>query len=219
MICILTAEQHNVSTSIHRAEYDGIPPTTEELDILKTACEGNGVNAMFLTDEASISNALKFILRANTAQIQNPQFVQELTEWIRFNNREALEKGDGLRGECVGSPSMPRWIGKPVLKYLAFTPRSENAKVSKQVQSSAGLVIFVSKKDDPQHWVEAGRAYERFALQATALGIKNAFLNMPVEEASVRRDLADSLGVEKDARLDFVVRFGRGGDMPRSFRM
>lgn len=104
------------------------------------------------------------------------------------------------------------------LKRFVLKPQPENTKVIKQVQSSAGLAIFVSEKDHPHHWVEEGRAYERFALQATAVGIKNAFLNMPVEEASVRRDFAESLGVKKDSRLDFVVRFGRCIEMPRSLR-
>jgi hypothetical protein len=36
------------------------------------------------------------------------------------------------------------------------------------------------------HWIDVGRAYERFALQATALGICNAFLNQPVEVPSIR---------------------------------
>ena len=31
------------------------------------------------------------------------------------------------------------------------------------------------------HWIEVGRACQRFALQATALGLKCAFINQPVE--------------------------------------
>ena len=104
------------------------------------------------------------------------------------------------------------------MKHFALKASSENVKITKHVKSSSGLVVFVSNKDDPHHWVEAGRAYERFALKATALGIKNAFLNMPVEEVSVRQDFAASLGVGHGARPDFVVRFGRGTNMPRSLR-
>jgi hypothetical protein len=75
----------------------------------------------------------------------------------------------------------------------------------KQVQSSAGLAVFVSEKDDPKHWVEAGRCYERFALlQATTLGIRNAFLNMPDEVADVRPDFAASLGLNQGAHPDLV---------------
>jgi len=74
------------------------------------------------------------------------------------------------------------------------------------------------KNAGPQaHWVEVGRAYERFALQATALGIRNAFLNQPVEVAAVRSAFAESLGLTGQ-RPDLVVRFGRGPTLPRSLR-
>lgn len=65
--------------------------------------------------------------------------------------------------------------------------------------------------------MEVGCCYQRFALQATALGIRNAFLNQPVEVASVRPALANELGLG-DRRPDLVVRFGRGPEMPRSLR-
>jgi hypothetical protein len=65
--------------------------------------------------------------------------------------------------------------------------------------------------------VEVGRCYERFALQATALGIRNAFLNQPVEEAALRPEFAEALNLGA-GRPDLVVRFGRGPEMPRSPR-
>lgn len=100
---------------------------------------------------------------------------------------------------------------------LMFRPRTENDKYARQLRSSAGIAVFVSDKDDKAHWMEAGRCYERFALQATALGIRNAFVNQPVEVASLRPEFARYLGLD-GARPDLVVRFGRGRDMPRSLR-
>ncbi len=77
--------------------------------------------------------------------------------------------------------------------------------------------MFVSDVADHQHWVETGRCYERFVLQATALGIRTSMLNQPVEVAALRGDFARSLGLG-DRRPDLVVRFGRGPEMPRSLR-
>ena len=77
--------------------------------------------------------------------------------------------------------------------------------------------MFVGQAADKAHWVEVGRCYERFALQATALGIRNAFLNQPVEVAALRPPFAAALGLA-GLRPDLVVRFGRGPVLPRSLR-
>ncbi|WP_196527539.1 hypothetical protein [Nostoc commune] len=77
--------------------------------------------------------------------------------------------------------------------------------------------MFVSERNDKEHWVETGRCYERFALQATALGIKNTFLNQPVEVSALRPQFASYLGIS-DRRPDLVVRFGYGTETPRLLR-
>jgi len=66
-------------------------------------------------------------------------------------------------------------------------------------------------------WVRAGRACQRFALQATALGLKLAFMNQPVEVASLRPELASLVGTP-GRRPDIVMRFGYGPAMPFSAR-
>jgi hypothetical protein len=100
---------------------------------------------------------------------------------------------------------------------LFFTPKSENERYARQIRNSAGVAVFVSEGSDKPHWIEAGRCYERFALQATALGIRNAFLNQPVEVGSIRPQFASWLGLDGQ-RPDLVVRFGRGPGLPWSMR-
>ena len=85
------------------------------------------------------------------------------------------------------------------------------------MRSSAGIAVFVGQAADKAHWVEVGRCYERFALQATALGIRNAFLNQPLEVAALRPPFAAAMGLAGQ-RPDLVVRFGRGPALPRSLR-
>ena len=85
------------------------------------------------------------------------------------------------------------------------------------MRSSAGIAVFVGQTADKANWVEVGRCYERFALQATVLGIRNAFLNQPVEVATLRPPFAAAVGLSGQ-RPDLVVRFGRGPVLPRSLR-
>lgn len=199
-----------------RNEYDSQPLTAEELKLLETAGTGDGVRVVMLTQPAEMETVLKYVIQGNTAQFKNPAFLKELISWIRFNDREAIQKGDGLSGRTTGNPSIPRWLGN-LLSKLLFRAQPENEKNTRYIRSSAGIAVFVSDVDDKAHWVEAGRCYERFALQATALGIRNAFVNQPVEEASLRPNFARALGL-KSGRPDLVVRFGRGAEMPKSLR-
>lgn len=204
---------------VTRSEYDGKPLSQAELDQLQEAASSTvkGVRIILLTDRDQMDQVLQFVLPANTLQMDHSSFMDELRSWIRFNNNEAVTTRDGLYGKCFGNPSAPRFIGNLFFKIMA-RPGPENQKISRQVKSSAGIAVFVSEQDDPEHWVEAGRSYERFALQATALGVRNAMLNQPVEEAAWRPRFSLMLGLKESERADLVVRFGKGPEMPRSLR-
>jgi hypothetical protein len=148
--------------------------------------------------------------------MQDPAFRRELKRWIRFNGGQAVRHGDGLYAAASGNPTAPGWLGGMMFDWFV-TAKPQNAACVRQVRSSAGIAVFVSEHDDTRHWIEAGRAFQRFALQATALDVRTAHLNQPVELASLRSPFARSLGI-RSGRPDLVVRFGRGALMPRSLR-
>ncbi len=199
-----------------RGRYDGMPLSAPELKALELAGSGNGVSVLLFTARPAIENILQLVIDGNTAQLADAAFVKELKQWIRFSGSEAVETGDGLYSASSGSPSVPRWLGSPMFDML-FSAKSENDKYARQTRSSSGIAVFVSDVNDKTHWIEAGRCYERFALQATALGIRNAMLNQTVEVPLQRQKLAGFLGL-KGGRPDLVVRFGRGKTMPQSLR-
>ena len=199
-----------------RAEYDGKPLSNQDLKLLEQAGKGDGMNLILLTEKQAMENVLEYVIAGNTAQINDPAFVKELKTWIRFNEKEALRQGDGLFAKSSGNPTAPHWLAS-ILFDRFFTPKVENEKYTKQMRSSAGIAIFVADANTKSHWVNAGRAYQRFALQATALGIRTAFLNQPVEVATLRPQFANYLKIG-DRRPDLVVRFGRGPKMPNSLR-
>ncbi|MDO5290984.1 MAG: Tat pathway signal protein [Pseudomonadota bacterium] len=199
-----------------RSDYDGKPLAAEELRLLEAAGTGNGVAVILMTEREAMERVLDYVVQGNTMQVNNPAFVSELESWIRFSDGEAIRTGDGITARATGSPPVPRWLGRRLFRAF-FRAKPENDKCARQIRSSAGIAVFVSDMDDKAHWVEAGRCYERFALQATALGIRNAFVNQPVEESQLRPQFAKALGLG-ERRPDLVVRFGRGREMPKSLR-
>jgi hypothetical protein len=199
-----------------RSVYDGRVVAPEDLKTLESAARIAGCSLMLVTEKPRMEQVLELILAANAAQIADPAFVAELRHWLRFNAADAVRHGDGLYSACSGNPTMPGWIANLVFG-LVFTADAENAKCAAQVRSSAGFAVFVSDRNDPEHWVSAGRSYQRFALAATGLGLRHAFLNQPVEVAHYRPEFAALLGAG-DRRPDLVVRFGYADAMPRALR-
>lgn len=199
-----------------RAEYDGKPLSLEELRLLERAAAGNGVQLVLMTEKAALEKVLEFIVQANTAQMNDKAFVNELKAWIRFSSSDAVRLGDGLYAASSGNPTLPAWLGNAIFSYVV-TAKSENDKYARHVRSSAGIAVFVGPSSDKAGWIEVGRAYERFALQATALGVRTAHLNQPVEVASLRPRFAGFLGIP-GKRPDLVLRFGRGPTLAPSLR-
>ena len=199
-----------------RGDYDGKPLSGDELNLLERAGTSNGVRMLLLTERLAMEQVLEYVVQGNTAQLADPAFVKELKSWIRFNGADAVRTRDGLFSVSSGNPAIPAWLGDLGFGWF-FTAKSENEKYVRQIRSSAGIAVFIGQAADKAHWVEVGRAYERFALQATALGIRNAFLNQPVEVPAVRSPFAAAVGVPGQ-RPDLVVRFGRGPTLPQSLR-
>jgi len=177
-----------------RGDYDGQSLGVDELKLLERAGTSNGVRLLLLTDRPAMERVLEYVVQGNTAQLADPAFISELKSWIRFNGTDAVRTRDGLFGVSAGNPAIPTWLGDIAFGWF-FTAKGENDKIARQVRNSAGIAVFVGAAADKAHWVEVGRAYERFALQATVLGIRNAFLNQPVEVAAVRSPFAAALGL------------------------
>jgi SAM-dependent methyltransferase len=199
-----------------RAVYDGQPILPADMALLEAAAREDGVSVLFFTAPADRDAILDFVVQGNGAQMDDPAFVQELRQWLRFSPAHAVRTGDGLFSACSGNPVMPDWIGGQMFRMF-FTREAENDKYRDQIRSSAGIAVFVGDRADPQHWIRVGRSFQRFALQATALGIRNAHVNQPVEVPSIRPEFARWLGIP-DARPDLVIRFGRAPAMPMSLR-
>jgi nitroreductase len=199
-----------------RMEYDGNTASAADLSALAAAAATPGVDVVLITDRPQLDRVRDLIVVGNTAQLADAAFVRELKQWIRFNPRDALATGDGLYGGCSGNPTLPAWLG-PIMFDLAFQTTAENDKIARQMRSSAGVAVFVAAKADREHWVRAGQACQRFALQATALGMKHAFLNQPVEVPQLRPEIASLVGLP-GRRPNLIMRFGYGPTMPMSPR-
>jgi len=199
-----------------RSLYDGRAVSNDDLRLLERAASEPGVSLALFTSQADRTAISDFVVEGNSAQIDDPAFMAELRHWLRFSPNRAMETGDGLFTAASGNPVAPEWLGGALFSAF-FTKAAENEKYREQIASSAGVAVFTADRADPDHWVKVGRSFQRFALQATALGIRTAHINQPVEVPAVRQAFARWLGAP-DVRPDLVIRFGRAPTLPMSLR-
>ncbi|WP_019953280.1 Acg family FMN-binding oxidoreductase [Yoonia vestfoldensis] len=200
----------------NRSIYDGAPLTAPEQDALKQVTAGSEV-VLHLVEDATAKTALRdLVVAANADQMDDPAFVAELRDWLRFSEAAALARADGLFSGCSGNPSMPQRLGGVVFP-LVYRKASEAAKYSAQIDSSAALVLLVSAGDAPQHWVETGRVLARLTLVATDLGLAHAHFNQAVEVPERRAAVAALMGLTS-GRASILLRLGLATPMPFALR-
>ncbi len=199
-----------------RGEYSGKMVSATDFVTLAAAAAVPKVDVVLITDRPRLNQIRDLVVAGNSVQMADASFMRELKAWLRFNPREAVTSGDGLFSATSGNPALPSWLG-PKMFDLMFKADAENEKYTRHIASSAGIAVFVAQAEDAEHWVQAGRACQRFALAATSLGLKHAFLNQPVEVAKFRPELATLVGMP-GRRPDIVMRFGYGAALPYSAR-
>lgn len=199
-----------------RANFDGRPLAPDRLRLLESSCREPGVSAIMLTERARLANVADYVVEANSAQMRDKAFMNELVSWLRFSEADAVATMDGLSARASGNPELPAWIARRLLRFV-LTEKGENRKYREQIESSAGVVVLAADAHDKAGWIAVGRACQRFGLQATALGLKYAFINQPVEVAALRAQFAAFLDIG-GRRPDVVMRFGAGPDLPKSLR-
>ena len=199
-----------------RVAFDGRPIPNDVLNRLQRSALGLGTELLLISEKARIESILELVVDANGRQIDNPAFRSELKDWIRFNSSEALAKRDGLYSAATGNPAIPSWLGRALFDLL-LSKQTENDRYASHIRSSAGIAVFVAATDDKKGWFDAGRAFQRFALQATVDGLKMAFINQPIEVPAVRAELQKQLKIGS-RRPNLMVRIGYGPIMPKSLR-
>lgn len=197
-----------------RSTYDGQPIPLTDLAIIQNLPLEPGVILHYVLQPNQLETVLDYVNEGNLHQYADRAFVAELIQWLRFNKKAALASSDGLFSRCSGNPEVPGWLGR--LFMAATQPQQQADADAKKLRSSSGAVIIAAAADDRTAWVRTGQVYERLALQMTALGIKSAFLNQPIEVPALRTQFQQAIGLGAAPQL--LLRFGYAAAMPRSLR-
>lgn len=183
---------------------------------LKQIVTESDIDLEFYFGHDKINTFLPYIFEANTIQMSNPNFKRELIQWLRFSEKEALQKGDGLYAACRGRPSPGKTIGNFIFKNF-ITVKSEKKRLHELLDTTTMLVMFTSRNNDILSWVKTGTILQRFALTCTKLGLSHSYINLPCQINQIRDKMKRDLGLTGFPQL--LIRLGYSQKMPFSFRL
>jgi len=101
-----------------RSQYDGRSVSAGEISQLEAAAKVDGCRLVIIPERDRIEQLLALATTANTIQIEDAKFAEELKQWLRFNGAQAAETRDGLYSACTGNPSLPPCPGRSGGQWL-----------------------------------------------------------------------------------------------------
>jgi hypothetical protein len=153
-----------------RSDYDGRPLSTEELRLLEHAGTSTDVRLVLLTERTAMEKVLEYVVAANTAQMNAPAFIDELTTWIRFSADEATRTGDGcalgrggpvLRALCAAGDCTwnPQYLPEPTGRGRVDPTKVRLSAWLGETAARSGGSFWLWADDAPVHaTASAGRS-------------------------------------------------------------
>lgn len=157
-----------------------------------------------------------WVMQGNVIQMNDADFKKELLSWMRFNARHVRLHGDGLSYKVFGNPALPQAIAKAIVRCF-LKPGKQNKADKLRINSSSHLVLFTTRQNTLEEWVELGRSLQRFLLKATGLGVACAFVNQPCEVEGLAAEMRSSLPIHQEYP-GLLLRIGYAETMPYSPR-
>lgn len=158
-------------------------------------------------DDPLFMTLREYIRRGNEVQMSDPAFKEELIRFMRFNEKEIKKNPSGLAYYTIGSPGLPSWISKPIVKSF-LNPSSQNKSDLKKIDSSSHLVLFAIQENTLENWINTGRDLQRFLLETTRLGIANAYMNQACEVVSLAKEMQKNIRQINGAYPVLLLRIG-----------
>jgi hypothetical protein len=155
-------------------------------------------------------------LEAYTQQARNKEAQDELAGWIRFSNKDAKEKKDGLTTAGMGIKGIGGFFVRNFLKpddskSASFIEKGVE-KTKLQVENCGGWIIITQEGNSIESYINAGRLYERLNLKCRKMKLGFHPMFQIIEEKNFEVEANKVLGYQ--GRIMFVARIGYVTDYP-----
>lgn len=201
----------------NRSVYSGRKIANNQLEVLQSIRHEDNIHVYFSEIGSPLADTItQYIAKGNEIQMSDGAFREELLSWMRFNAKQVQTRRDGLIYKVFNNPPLPGVIARPIVK-LFLNPTTQNKSDLKKIASSSHVVLFTTKHNTVEEWIELGRLLQRFLLTAAQLGIASAFSNQPCEVASLATELQNKPEL-KGEYPTLILRIGYTHPMPFSPR-
>ena len=201
----------------NRSVYNGNKIPEKVLSLLQSIHKEDSIGLYFTETGTPFANTIvEYIRKGNAIQMSDKAFREELLSWMRFNPKQIEATCNGLSYRVFGNPPLPGLLAKPIVR-LFLKPDIQNKSEKKKIDASSHFVVYTTRHNTVEEWIDLGRTLQRFLLQATECGIAYAFLNQPCEVASLAADLQNTLPVNQEYPT-LIIRIGYAESVPYSPR-
>ncbi len=211
----------------NRREYNGDLISKQEFETLKEIA-GNLHSKLIFINE-NFKPYFEIFNKGFEIESRTFRTNEETRNLFRFSEKQRAEKGDGI--------SIPQMGYHGIMKYLAersldngnkekwHSDKSINLSmknVAKGIESSKGIVIWVTEANTFEDWIKSGRDYVRFSLALTQQNLYAHPYNQAIQEydemKAIRDDLDKLLNIKGNQKIQMVVRIGRSSEPYLSYR-
>ena len=155
-------------------------------------------------------------IEANRHQAYREPAQHELSDWVRFSNREARKFRDGLTTGSMEIEGASGWFVRNLYireNVLSADFRERGiARVREQVAAHGGWILITSPDNSTPSLIDAGRRFQRMFLSVRERNIGIHPMTQILEEEPTRNNLAGAIGINDP--IQFIVRAGYTDSYP-----
>jgi len=149
-------------------------------------------------------------IEANRAQVNRNPAQEELANWIRWSNEDAMKHRDGLTPESMEITGFAGWYVRNFYDRNSVLEEGFREKtvdtVKKQLQDYGGWIVITSKETTAPALLETGRLFDRMLLKIRDKMIAVHPMTQMLEESKWQNDVARELGLNES--VQFLLRVG-----------
>lgn len=171
-----------------------------------------GIELAVIEQEQNKSAIAGLVAEGDRVQFADPAFRAELGLWV--HSRRAASR-DGMSGANFGMPDILSAIGGLVIR--TFDMGDGQAATHQAIATHSPALLLIATQDDmPRDWIATGLALSTVLLTVAAAGWTSAYLNQPVEVATLRPLLAQASKVKGHPQI--LLRIGYAADIKPAVR-